>query len=305
MHPDFPVFSGTTPAMTLRWGRVHEFTGPARLACVVALLAQAGYRSLWICGRPGIIEQLNMEGMSRMGMRPPDILVRTRRPLDALWASEEALRSSGLVVVSDLPTALDLTTSRRLQLAAEAGPSLGLVLVPDASRTSAAETRWQCTPQAPSPEQCSAQFSAPLSHLPENVLSTGWRWALIKNKKGTTGVWDVFPHDIDHTRSSARDQNTALSAGTPDRESDLPARADSPAATSHESGANESGPNGSLPDGSFSGSLSPDSLLPEAPDPDQDQDQSQCHPKSGAASEGTPGRLHLVAYPTHRPSAAP
>jgi protein ImuA len=76
------------------------------------------------------------------------LILRVARPIDALWAFEEALKSHALaVVLAELPehgAAADLTATRRLSLAARAGGGLGLLLrhrpTPLAS---AAMTRWQ------------------------------------------------------------------------------------------------------------------------------------------------------------------
>ncbi len=85
-------------------------------------------------------------GLTRYGLSPADlVMVRAPRPSDALWAMEEALRcpaiAGALLTLSDI----DLTAARRLQLAAEAGGALGLLLRPDTEEPgpSAALTRWR------------------------------------------------------------------------------------------------------------------------------------------------------------------
>jgi protein ImuA len=84
------------------------------------------------------------------------IMLRVPRPVDALWACEEALKSRGVaVVIAELPEAgeaADFTATRRLTLAARTGGTLGLLLrhrpLPIAT---AAATRWQiaATPSMP------------------------------------------------------------------------------------------------------------------------------------------------------------
>jgi protein ImuA len=84
------------------------------------------------------------------------ILVRVPRPVDVLWAFEEALKSRGVaVVIAELPehgAAADLTATRRLALAARAGGGLGLLLRHQPSPVpTAAATRWEiaAAPSAP------------------------------------------------------------------------------------------------------------------------------------------------------------
>lgn len=92
------------------------------------------------------------------------------RQTDILWAAEEALRgASGALVVAQPEKPLTLTEGRRLQLAAEAGGSTGLMLIAENAGSPATETRWDCAPLVGD--------------------STLHRWNIIKNKKGTTGSW--------------------------------------------------------------------------------------------------------------------
>lgn len=86
------------------------------------------------------------------------ILVRAERWPDALWAMEEALRCpavTGAVLALAWEAnrqagddRLDLTATRRLQLAAETSGSLGLLLRPDTAdpAPTAAVTRWRVGP---------------------------------------------------------------------------------------------------------------------------------------------------------------
>src|SRR5690606_31434079 len=87
--------------------------------------------------------------------------VPARRTADLLWAMEEALRSRRFAVVLGGAGAPDLTATRRLQLAAEAGGSTALLLVsPRAGRLSAATTRWQVVARpAPRPGISAWQLS--------------------------------------------------------------------------------------------------------------------------------------------------
>ncbi len=106
------------------------------------ILGRTGGPVLWIGPDPDAWPP----GLVRYGLSPADlVLVRAPRPADGLWAMEEALRcpavSGALLTLSDI----DLTAARRLQLAAEAGGALGLLLRPDTAEAgpSAALTRWR------------------------------------------------------------------------------------------------------------------------------------------------------------------
>ncbi len=68
-----------------------------------------------------------------------------------LWAIDAALRCPSVVAVVADGSRLDLTATRRLQLAARAGATLGLVARPprEASELSAATTRWRVRAAAP------------------------------------------------------------------------------------------------------------------------------------------------------------
>lgn len=116
---------------------------------------------------PGIARFLDPERL---------VAVTARTSEDLLWAAEEALCAgvAGLVVAEPLRP-LDLTAGRRLQLAAEAGGSTGLLLIRDGGGSPAAETRWAIRPL---PD-------------PADPDSTRTAWSLIKNKKGTKGIWTV------------------------------------------------------------------------------------------------------------------
>ncbi len=156
-------------------GRVHEATGPGRLAFALALAGRLAGPVLWV-----------QDARTRDGLYAPGlaafldparlILARPTGPLALLQATEEALRSGAVpLVVAELAEAPDLTASRRLQLAAGTGGGRGLCLVPEARlRTNAAETRWRCAP-VPGAAGWDARQS----------------WEIVKNKRGRLGAWEV------------------------------------------------------------------------------------------------------------------
>lgn len=62
------------------------------------------------------------------------VLVRPERPTDVLWAAEQALRTRGVGAVVCEVDRLSSASFRRLQLAAETGGSLGILLRPERVR---------------------------------------------------------------------------------------------------------------------------------------------------------------------------
>ena len=105
---------------------------------------------------PGLSQQgLSQQGLVRQRLDPDRlILVSARRDDEALWAMEEGLKSKGLGAVIAEIGRLDLTASRRLQLAAETSGVTAFALrrwrlMTEAEREArqpvAAMTRWRVT----------------------------------------------------------------------------------------------------------------------------------------------------------------
>jgi protein ImuA len=154
----------------LACGALHEFVpatlGASGATCgfalaVAALAVGAGGRSVLLIQTDfGTLEAgaLYGPGLEIFGLSLGRLLwLRVSRPLDALWAFEEALKSPSLAAtLAELPldgAAADLTATRRLSLAARAGGGLGLLLRqrPSAEPT-AAVTRWAVAGAAGTPD---------------------------------------------------------------------------------------------------------------------------------------------------------
>ena len=136
-------------------------------------------------------------GLDRLGLPASRIVVvRVRRPSEALWVFEEGLACRGLAaVLAELrghPRRLDLTASRRLALRARDSGVMGLLLrQAAAAEPSAALTRWQA---APHPAGTLDDFEA-------GIGRPAFRLALERNRLGMTGSFDLeWHHD---TRSFA------------------------------------------------------------------------------------------------------
>lgn len=144
------------PAGGLASGCLHELAAAsddaAAYGLIAALLARlvgpAGL-ALW-CRLPRAGGRAAMPygpGLARFGV-PTERLIfaRASKPADLLWAMEEGLRSGRFAAVLGDGLAPDLTATRRLQLAAEAGGATALLVFPcshKGGRLSAATTRWR------------------------------------------------------------------------------------------------------------------------------------------------------------------
>jgi protein ImuA len=119
----------------LAYGAVHAVDGReqagdgAASGFVAGLLARAMAERpgdvLWVSARP----DLDGVGLAELGVDPGRlILARPTGRAGLAWAVEEGLRTPGLAAVIGELDDLEPVAGRRLQLAAEAGGALGLVL---------------------------------------------------------------------------------------------------------------------------------------------------------------------------------
>lgn len=152
-------------------GRLHEVTGPSALSLALSAGASAVGPVFWT-GLHRDVGTLRAKGVARFFDPYRLIQCEAANRKEILWSGEEALRCKGAgLVVLQLDNGPDLFESRRLQIAAQIGGGLGLVLIGKRANSSAAQTRWHCTPHP---------------HLPGH-----WSWNLTKNKSGRLGHWSV------------------------------------------------------------------------------------------------------------------
>jgi protein ImuA len=179
----------------LALGTLHELapTTPLHLgaaagfALTLAARASGRKRTLWIQPDFAGYEagSLYGPGLTAIGL-PMEwlLLLRVARPVDALWAMEEALKSRVLAsVIAELTedgAAADLTATRRLALAARDGGGVGILLRHRISpEPSAAATRWDI---AASPSR-SDSFGG--------LGRTTFTLSLVKNRRGPLGRWTI------------------------------------------------------------------------------------------------------------------
>ena len=168
---------------------VRDFGAAAGFAFALAARAAKGDGdTLCIQTDFAAIESGNIygPGCDLFGLQTKQLLIlKVSRPLDALWAMEEALKCRALASVivefpDDGPVA-DLTATRRLTLAAREGGSLGFLLRHRPSLlTGSVETRWEIAAAPSRPDQFGG------------LGRTAFVLSLTKNRHGPLGRWPVI-----------------------------------------------------------------------------------------------------------------
>ena len=160
----------------LRRARIHEVMGASADVFVVALSDRTEAGVIWI-GLHRDVVSLCPTGLQDYLDPDQIIIVEAVSRSEILWAADAALRAEGaFTVIVDLPDALTLKESRRLQLAAEQGGGLGLIILRAPAAASAAQTRWVCEPLT--------------SDRPS------WDWRCVKGKNGEKGQWIVSDMEV-------------------------------------------------------------------------------------------------------------
>ncbi|MCT4331246.1 hypothetical protein MU516_00025 [Paracoccus sp. YLB-12] len=166
------AFSDSFP---LRSGRVHEVCGAGAAGFAAMAAAQVTGHVPWI-REAWLHDALNPVALADFIDPARILLMRTPGQTDSLAVAEEALKDTAVrFVVIQITRPLNLREGRRLQLAAKAGGTTGLCLIPEGMGSNAAETRWRAVPVLD----------------PQRPDSTLMRWEIIKNKSGTNGAWHV------------------------------------------------------------------------------------------------------------------
>lgn len=183
----------------------------AGFALALATRAQeTAKETLWIATDFGTHEtgSLYGPGLAQFGLSTERLLiVRVARPVDALFAMEEALKCRALsAVVAEFGAAPDLTATRRLALAAKDHGGLGLILRHKADDApSAARTRWLAASAPSQPDEFGGLGPAAFS------------LSLTRNRRGPCGAWTLtWDH---HERAFSLSLGVAAAASDrPDRQ---------------------------------------------------------------------------------------
>lgn len=191
---------------------VRDRSATGFCAALLARLGVDGRPALWCLGRRSRSRGgLYGPGLATFGLDPEQlILARGGRDDEVLWAMEEGLRAPTLSAVVGEVDAIDLTASRRLQLAAEASGVTAILLRPAAGkgRPNAAVTRWR--------------IAAAPSIAETGVGRPCWELELLRCRGGRPGRWRVewhgpeqgFALPAEPTGTSARARTEPLSQST-------------------------------------------------------------------------------------------
>jgi protein ImuA len=207
----------------LALGNLHELAPAAPLhlgaamGFALTLAARAGERkhTLWI--QPDFAgTEAGMPygpGLTALGLPMQRLLIlRVARPVDALWAMEEGLKSRVLSAViaelTDDGACADLTATRRLVLAARDGGGLGFLLRHRLSpEPSAAATRWDISAAPSQPDAFGG------------LGRTAFTLSLVKNRRGPLGRWTIA---WDQHERSFSPLSLALAETAPDQSAGAP-----------------------------------------------------------------------------------
>jgi len=176
------------PNQTFPTGVLHEFisTRPeftaatgGFIAGIMQTLLQNGGVCVWV----SYTRRIYPPALKRFGVSPDRIIfIDVQREKDVLWATEEALKCSGIAAVICETRLLSFMESRRLQLAIEQSRVTGFILRKDVKHmsTTACTARWTVKPVR--------------SKLRPGMPGVGyprWQVDLLKVKNGQTGSWTL------------------------------------------------------------------------------------------------------------------
>lgn len=173
------------PKAAFPFSALHEFIchSPQEIAAsgafvtgLLSTLLNKGGITLWISTRRHIFPP----ALTCFGVNPDQIVfINTRSEKEAVWALEEALKSTILISVVGEIAEVDFKLSRRLQLAIEQS-GVGCFILRDKPRnlTTASTTRWHIKPLS----------SSVADNLP-GVGFPNWQVNLLKVRNGKPGSW--------------------------------------------------------------------------------------------------------------------
>lgn len=176
------------PNHTFPTGALHEFisTRPECTAAIggfIAGLISTLLASGGVCVWVSYTRRIYPPALKRFGVDPDRIIfIDVQREKDVLWATEEALKCSGIAAVICETRLLSFMESRRLQLAIEQSHVTGFIMRKDVKQltTTACTARWTVKPL-----RSSLRAGMP------GVGHPRWQVELLKVRNGSPGSWNV------------------------------------------------------------------------------------------------------------------
>lgn len=216
----------------LRQGCLHEFAGEGAEAFAAILSGRLQGPVLW-CADALAGSELYPPGLAAFGLDYRRLIVaRCRKPQEILAAMEDGLRCRALAaVVGELSTAVDLTASRRLQLAAESSGVTGFLVQSawrdqivkgsfSGSRKGTGTGRFGQALQVKAPSAAFSRWSVGAAKNSGNAPSSmTWRLSLHRCRNGGSGAWTV--------KWDAKAYRFSLAAEAADGQIDPPAESSS------------------------------------------------------------------------------
>jgi protein ImuA len=169
-------------------GVLHEFISArpeftAAIGGFIAGIMQTLLLNGGICVWVSYTRRIYPPALKRFGVCPDRIIfIDVNREKDVLWATEEALKCSGVAAVICETRLLTFMESRRLQLAIEQSQVTGFILRKDTKNitTTACTARWTVKP-----------LRSKLRPGMPGVGHPRWLVELLKVKNGQPGSWEI------------------------------------------------------------------------------------------------------------------
>lgn len=183
-----PALEEHLPHSQFPLGAIHEFDSSGNensaatqgfVTAILSLITQGQGNILWATKSRTVFPC----GLSQLGVNPDRVIfLELARDKELLWAMEEALRCPSVTAVVAEIANVDLTATRRLQLAVERSGVTGFLLRenPRALSSTACVTRWAVKPLP--------------SVLQDGLPGVGfprWHVELTKARNGRPGQWDI------------------------------------------------------------------------------------------------------------------
>ncbi|RQO31957.1 Error-prone repair protein ImuA [Taibaiella sp. KBW10] len=187
LHLGLQALEMAFPDQTFPTGCIHEFISPdteraaATTGFIAALLSHIAVQKgpcVWVSRQHRIFAP----ALLSFGLQPDQVIfINPDKDKDLLWTTEQALKCSSLTAVIADVQELDLTASRRLQLAVEQSRVTGFLHRhnPRTMGHTACVARWQVQ------SLCSEATAVPGLGFPR------WQVNLLKVRNGRPGSWIV------------------------------------------------------------------------------------------------------------------